>query len=103
MPTERELWDVIATNRTRIEGLETEVTRLRNGMHELRSETAGLRYFGEKLTELSEELHQLASKLDTFTRRTLERPTAGGVSAAAAWGSVIVSIFAVLFASGVGH
>jgi predicted RNase H-like nuclease (RuvC/YqgF family) len=99
MAEERRLWDDVAANRTRTEALEVEVRRLRDAMHAVRAETAGLRYFGEKIGELSTELHELATKLDTLTRHALAKPTSRQLSTIASLISTVIAVLAFVYAT----
>lgn len=98
MAEERRLWDDVAANRTRIEGLEVEVRRLRDGMHQVRAETAAVRYFGEKIVDLGTELHGLAGKLDTLTRHAMAKPSSRQISTVASLISTIIAVLAFAYA-----
>jgi septal ring factor EnvC (AmiA/AmiB activator) len=87
------------SNRERIGALEAELKRVRDRLHAVESEIAAFRFIGEKIGELGDQIKELATQVQTLSRRALERPTAGGVSAAAAWVSVLVAVGALATAA----
>ena len=82
--------------RVRVEIMEAELQRVRDRLHELEASLAAVRYFGEKVSELSQELHGLATKVEGFTRQAIRRPTPTGVNAVGQWAAVIIALIALL-------
>jgi hypothetical protein len=99
MPEDRQLWDTIAANRTRIETIEAEVGRLRERAHKLEGEASAVRYFGERMTTMSNELHELTRKLETLARQAMARPTSRQVSTIIAALSFLLALAAFLYAA----
>jgi hypothetical protein len=95
---EHELYEIATSNKVRIDTAEREINRLRESVHDLRSEFAALRYLGNQVKEVSGAMHELSGKLDLISRRALERPTARGWSAFAAVISAGVAIVALILA-----
>jgi hypothetical protein len=89
---ERRLEVVATQNRERIRVLEAEVRRLRDRVHELEPHVIAVHYFAEQLAEFARQLERFGARLDTFGRRTLGRPTAAGLGAAAGWLAGIVAL-----------
>jgi hypothetical protein len=87
---------VAASNRERIRALENELVRLRDRQHELAAEVAAIRYLGEQVRELGEDVKALTGQVTTVARRAVERPTPAGWSATAGWAAVIVSVVSLV-------
>jgi hypothetical protein len=95
---EHELYEVATSNRVRLDAAEREIDRLRESVHELRSEFAALRYLGTQVREVSAAMHELSGKLEVISRRALEKPTSRTFAAFAAMGSFLVALVALFLA-----
>jgi hypothetical protein len=84
--------EIAASNRERINSLERETTRLRDRQHELAENVAIIRYLADTVRDLGEDVKELTVQVTTLARRVVEKPSAGGVSAAASWVAVLISL-----------
>lgn len=88
--TDRELYEFAAVNRTRIDAIEAELSRMRTRMHELESTASVIRWYGQKVDDVATGLTDLTNKLDVLSRRAVERPSAS------AWGVVVQLVVALV-------
>lgn len=89
-------WQDVATeNRVRIEGLEREAERQRLRTHELASQLSTVSLLGERVANLTAELHELGERFERLAKRALERPTPSAWSAGAGWLAVLVAVIAL--------
>jgi hypothetical protein len=86
---ERGWREFAVSNRQRIRTLEREVEKLRLRQHKAEAELAAVTYIAEKVGEL-------ATHVQTLSRRALERPTSGSYAAAAGWISAAAAIIALV-------
>ena len=89
--------EVAASNRERIRAIEQELTRVRDRQHELSESVMIIRYLAEQVKELGEDVKDLTVQVTTLARRVVEKPSAGGVSAAASWVAVFVALATFVF------
>jgi hypothetical protein len=93
---ERGWREFAVSNRQRIRTLEREVEKLRLRQHKAEAELAAVTYIAEKVGELAKQVHELATHVQTLSRRALERPTSGSYAAAAGWISAAAAIIALV-------
>jgi hypothetical protein len=105
---EDEGWrEVASSNRERINNLENEVKLLRQRQHDMATDLAVVRYLGDKVAELgqdvkelTEELHvsvrNVSSKVQEVAETAMARPAFGPVSS---WVAVVIAIVAVIVAA----
>lgn len=99
-PEDPRTWqEVAASNRERIRSLEHEMERARARLHELQTELAAVRFLGERIADLGQEVKHLSEELTRVARRAIERPSQGAVSVLGQYLALALAIAAFIFAA----
>jgi uncharacterized protein YigA (DUF484 family) len=96
---EHELWEYAARNRADIDTALREIDRLRERTHDLASSVAGFRHLANAVDHMADELHGVTQRLDTISRRAVEKPTVPTVAVLLQLATVAVAVIALIVAS----
>jgi len=91
--------EIAAANRARIVHLEHELGRVRERLHELTAEVAAVRFLGERVAELGDDVKELASQVGQVARRALERPSPVALGVLAQYLALAVAVVALAVAA----
>jgi hypothetical protein len=97
-PTERDWQEYAYSNRERIAALERELNRVRERQHDMASEIAVIRYLGDKVRDLGEDVVALTEQVERVASRSLPRPRQSTLSLWAQYGALLVALVALVVA-----
>jgi hypothetical protein len=97
--TDREWQEFAYSNRERIAALEHELNRVRERQHDMASEIAVIRYLGEKVRDLGEDVVALTEQVEKVASRAVPRPRPTTLALFAQYGAVLVAIIALVVAA----
>jgi hypothetical protein len=97
--TEREWQEFAYSNRERVAALERELDRVRERQHEMVAEVAAVRYLGEKVRDLGEDVVGLTEQVEKVASRAVPRPRPTTLALFAQYGAVLVAIIALAVAA----
>jgi hypothetical protein len=99
MPSNEREWQEFAySNRERIGALEHELDRVRERQHEMATEIAVIRYLGDKVRDLGEDVVALTEQVEKVASRSLPRPRQSTLSLWAQYGALVVALVALAVA-----
>jgi hypothetical protein len=99
VPSDERGWQEFAySNRERIHALEHELDRVRERQHEMASEIAVIRYLGDKVRDLGEDVVALTESVERVASRSVPRPRQSTLALFAQYSAVIVAIAALVVA-----
>lgn len=98
-PDDRTWQEFAAANRERITALEHELGRVRDSLHDLRTEAAAIKYLAEQTAELAGDVRRLARRVEQIARVAVRRPSPTILSLTAQYIALAVSLAAVVIAA----